>query len=164
MDNQSSFRRAQEKDLKEIVELCEFVKKTYPLWNEYYPIYDNFLEDYQNNLLFVLEVSGKIIGSIGAEKSNWHENTLTLHLFMIHPEYRNQGYGTKLFQNTEKLLAKEGETQIDLLVRNDNVKAMKMYRTLGYQNLGPVKTPWETEDGKFYFLFVKRISKQEKNA
>ena len=108
MDNQSSFRRAQEKDLKEIVELCEFVKKTYPLWNEYYPVYDNFLEDYQNNLLFVLEVSGKIIGSIGAEKSNWHENTLTLHLFMIHPEYRNQGYGTKLFQNTEKLLAKEG--------------------------------------------------------
>ena len=41
---------------------------------------------------------------------------------------------------------------------------MKMYHTLGYQNLGPVKTPWETEDGKFYFLFVKRISKQEKNA
>lgn len=163
MDHQSSFRRAQEKDLKEIIELCELVKITYPLWNEYYPVYDNFLEDYQNNHLFILEVAGKIIGSIGAEKSDWHENTLTLHMFMIHPQYRNQGYGTKLFQSTENLLAKEGETQVDLLVRNDNTKAIKMYLRLGYQNLGAVKTPWEMEDGKFYYLFIKKNIQAGKN-
>lgn len=163
MDHQSSFRRAQEKDLKEIIELCELVKLTYPLWNEYYPVYDNFLEDYQNNHLFILEVAGKIIGSIGAEKSDWHENTLTLHMFMIHPQYRNQGYGTKLFQSTENLLAKEGETQVDLLVRNDNTKAIKMYLRLGYQNLGAVKTPWEMEDGKFYYLFIKKNIQAGKN-
>ncbi len=163
MDHQSSFRRAQEKDLKEIIELCELVKLTYPLWNEYYPVYDNFLEDYQNNHLFILEVAGKIIGSIGAEKSDWHENTLTLHMFMIHPQYRNQGYGTKLFQSAENLLAKEGETQVDLLVRNDNTKAIKMYLRLGYQNLGAVKTPWEMEDGKFYYLFIKKKIQAGKN-
>ncbi len=157
MASQVVFRRAQEKDITKIVELCEIVKKTYPLWNEYYPVYDNFYEDIQNNYLFVLEIEGEIVGSIGAEKSDWHENTLTLHMFMIHPDKREQGLGTKLFQEVEKLLVKENWNQLDLLVRNDNLKAMKMYLTLGYQNLGRVETPWDFEKDKYYILFIKKF-------
>lgn len=163
MEQGSNLRRAQEKDLVKIVKLCELVKKTYPLWNEYYPIYDNFFEDYQKNLLFILEIGEKIIGSIGAEKSDWHENTLTLHMFMVHPDYRNQGYGAFIFQEVEKILVNEGWKRLDLLVRNDNFKAIKMYNKFHYQNSGAIKTPWDFEEGKFYFLFVKEIVQIGKN-
>ncbi|HKM29997.1 MAG TPA: GNAT family N-acetyltransferase [Bacilli bacterium] len=153
----SCFRRAKEADLIKIVELCELVKKTYSLWNEYYPVWDNFYEDYNNNLLFLYEIDNKIIGAIGAEKSEWHARTLTLHMFMVHPDYRSQGYGTALFKGTEKTLLDEGWNNLDLLVRNDNPQAIKMYIRLGYRNLGQVKTPWDFIEGKFYYLFVKDI-------
>ena len=37
------FRKAKEVEINIVMEMCEEIKKTYPLWDSEYPIIDNFL-------------------------------------------------------------------------------------------------------------------------
>ena len=148
-------RRAMFHELDEIVDLCELVKKTYSFWDRDYPVYENFFDDYKKDLLFVFLVDNKIIGAIGAEKSEWTDEGITLHMFMVHPDYRQKGYGKKIFLGVEDILVSLGYKKIDLLVRKDHPFAMKMYENLGYTNWGRVKTPWEVGNDIFYLLYRK---------
>lgn len=143
-------------DINEILELCELVKKTFPLWNSQYPSVDNFIEDLNSNSLFIYTVDGKIVSVIGAEDSEFDNEALSLHMFMTHPDYRKKGYGRKVFVKAEEELFKRVNT-IDLLVRNDHPFSLKLYEKWGYENKGKVEVPWEVEKDKFYIYLKKSI-------
>ena len=41
------FRLAKESEIKIVMEMCEEIKKTYPFWDEEYPILENFIESFE---------------------------------------------------------------------------------------------------------------------
>ena len=60
--NDVKFRKAKDCEIKKIYELCEEIKKDYPLWDDEYPVFDNFLESYEEDGLYVLCINSEIIG------------------------------------------------------------------------------------------------------
>lgn len=60
---------------------------------------------------------------------------LLTHLEVL-PEYRNRGIGTELIAALERYLRGIGKDRVALAVRDDNTKAMELYRRLGYDDWG----------------------------
>lgn len=135
-------RKAKKDEVLKIYELCSEVKKYYSLWDDEYPLLENFQESFDMDGLFVLEKDKEIIGSIGIEESEYPDY-VSLTRFFIVKEYQRQGYGRLLFEGAEKLL--KGRYQdLELLVNTMHPYAFKMYESFGYTDLGEVSVPWET--------------------
>lgn len=151
------FRKSKENELEIVYKICEDIKKDYPFWDEEYPVFNNFLESYEEGGLFVLEINNKIVGSISVETSIYNQNYVTLSRFMIDRNERRKGYGRYIFNEIEKVMKKQGFEGIDLLVRYNHPFGLKMYESFGYQNLGKVETEWCDNINEYYLLFVKKI-------
>ena len=95
------FRKAKEFEINIVMEMCEEIKKTYPLWDSEYPIIENFIESYEEGGLYVLEVDGIIVGSICLEAGISDSECLSLSRFMVKPSERKKGYGRLIFESIE---------------------------------------------------------------
>ena len=155
--NDVKFRKAKECEIKKIYELCEEIKKDYPLWDDEYPVFDNFLESYEEDGLYVLCINSEIIGSISLETSSWRADSISISRFMVKEEYRRHGYGRLMFSKIENVIRERGFEYADLFTRNDHPFAIKMYEKLGYQNLGKFDTKWCDNITEYYYLFVKKL-------
>ncbi len=149
-------RKALEMEIDTVYKMCEDVKKTYPLWDEGYPIYDNFYESFEEGGLYVLDCGGEIVGSICLETGITNDNYLSLSRFMVKESERHKGYGKFIFQEMEKVVLKRGYEGIEFMVHKDHPFAFKMYESFGYKNMGKIPTPWD--DGEIiYYLFSKKL-------
>lgn len=155
------FRKAKESELETVYKMCEDIKIDYPFWDEYYPIFDNFLESYQEGGLYVAETDKEIVGSISVEVSEYNANSVTLSRFMVRPDKRRNGIGRFIFLKIEEIMKKQGFEYIDLLVRFDHPFALKMYESFGYQNLGKVETEWCDNVNEYYLLYTKKINESD---
>jgi len=161
-----SLRLAKIEDSGKIYEICLSVKEVYKqqnvsLWNEFYPLIDNFKEDILKKHLYVYLINGEIVGSISIgdsllEDDVKEENVYSLTRFMVKPHLQNQGIGTIMINEIEKVLKNKDVKEIKFLVSNKNPLAIKLYLRQGCKNLGYIKTPWETEND-FYYLFQKEL-------
>lgn len=159
-------RLAEKKELDDIYNICLSIKEIYRvnkinLWNEYYPTLDIFVDDCNNNNLYVYTIDDKIVGSISIEDSLLedgikNEDTCYLCRLMVKPDLQGNGIGTKIISEMEKLLKSKGYKKFEFLVSNCNPQAIKLYLRLGCINLGYIKTPWEEEDD-FYYHFRKNL-------
>ncbi|UOR10304.1 ribosomal protein S18-alanine N-acetyltransferase [Halobacillus amylolyticus] len=65
----------------------------------------------------------------------------------IHPEYRGQGYGEKLFRQSFKEAIEMGAIQLSLEVRVSNTAAQHMYRKFGLVP-GGIRKNYYTDNGE----------------
>jgi len=84
--------------------------------------------------LVVLE-DGRERRIVGTSWMTFDGRRIHLHHIGVLPEYRNKGYGKWLTRLSLEYAKKKGY-QIKLEVREDNEKAIGMYRELGFQRLG----------------------------
>lgn len=90
-----------------------------------------------------LRMGGKLIVAedildnriIGTSWMTFDGRRIHLHHIAVSPEYRNHGYG-KLLTRHSLLYARKKGYQIKLEVREDNTKAIDIYKKLGFKRLG----------------------------
>ena len=82
-----------------------------------------------DNLIFVAEKSGKIIGSCMA---GYDGHRGWLYSVAISPEIRRMGIGSKLVKHTIKQLHRLGCSKINLQIVEGNEQVVEFYQTLGF--------------------------------
>lgn len=76
--------------------------------------------------------------------STWQaEYIVNIHDFVVAPAFREQGVGKFLLDEVEKYARKRGYSRINLEVRNDNIKAQKLYKKAGFKECAPFMYFWE---------------------
>lgn len=125
-------------------------------WNEHYPSYIAFENDIQRNELYVLEVDGKVIGTVVLSTFmddeyapiQWHtpnQNNLYLHRLSVSPEEQGKGYAQELMDFSEDHAKKKGFTSVRLDTFSQNKRNQKFYETRGYKRLGDVYFPKQSQ-------------------
>ena len=99
----------------------------------------NFLPDTIENGVIVLELNGEPIGNFAMA----HQETETKQgwpsTFGINPAYRGRGYGEFLMKTYFYLEALRGSKTCTLIVSDQNLVALSLYKKLGYTSQGRVK-------------------------
>lgn len=72
---------------------------------------------------------------LGTSWMTFDGRRIHLHHIGVLPEHQNRGYGTRLTQKSLEF-AKEKGYQIKLEVKDDNLKAIEIYKNLGFKRLG----------------------------
>lgn len=76
--------------------------------------------------------------------STWQAKFLiNIHDFIVSPRFREQGIGEFLLNEMETYAKKRGYCKINLEVRNDNFKAQKLYKRVGYFDCEPTMYFWQ---------------------
>lgn len=65
------------------------------------------------------------------------EGAVSEYLIFVAPDYQNQGIGTTLTQYAMDLAQWEHGQKVWLIVQNSNLRAIKVYRRVGFQFTGP---------------------------
>ena len=68
---------------------------------------------------------------------------INIHDFFVHPDFRGKGAGKFLLNSIAKYGQENGFCRINLEVRNDNIKAQKLYENIGYRECEPPMFFWE---------------------
>ena len=103
-------------------------------------------------ILFVAEVSGKIVGQIFVQFSFTRPEfdvgipTGYLQSFRIKTEFRNRGIGTSLINRAEDSLRNRGVRRAVVAVAKDNPDALRLYDRLGYIVLAEDPGQWSYID------------------
>lgn len=145
-------RIANIKDLESIMEIVrsiqvEMKEENNPQWNaeDDYPNIDKFMEDINNNALYVYEDSNIIKGfmSIATDNGEYDELLKTsnepayaLHRLAIRKENRQEGLASKFFEYAGSL-AKENNIKIlKADTEKHNVKMNNLFLKLGFKKKG----------------------------
>lgn len=88
-----------------------------------------------NQWLFVAEVYGSIIGWCRAFRDDTDSSQAEIGIGVAEP-YRNQGIGTRLLLEIQKLTQFQGVRQLYLSTRVDNERAIHLFRKLGFDVYG----------------------------
>lgn len=159
-------RRAIERDAAQIVEYCNTVGGETDFLsygsNEYARSIEEQRQiireynDSKNRLFVVAEVEGKICGTLtfwgNSRRRLEHWGELGISVLKA---YWNKGVGRLLVEYLLKW-AKDGKIvkKLDLLVREDNIAAIELYKKMGFQIEGKVTKAMKIE-GKYYdFLYM----------
>ncbi len=145
--------------IKKLTEVCAIAmqqKKIYQ-WNEYYPSLEKLEKDIQKKELYVLEEGQKIYGMIVLTPEmdeeyipiDWltdNHNNLYIHRLATHPEVWGKGYGQKLMNFAENFAREHGYASVRLDTFSQNKRNQKFYEQRGYERLGDIYFPKQSED------------------
>ncbi|MGL5150563.1 MAG: GNAT family N-acetyltransferase [Clostridium sp.] len=160
------FRRATITDLEKLLEIKDKVVEIYvPLglnWTKSYPTEDIFKRDILKDEVYILEENNEIIGSVvlnSEEDENynmvkWCNNgpALVVHRLMINPKFSNKGLGKRMLLEIEDFARKAGLPSIKLDTCTENVIAIKLYKSMGYNLLGEIYLSQKGKDKRYYCL------------
>ena len=69
----------------------------------------------------------------------------------VHPAFQKRGLGKKLLQKAWQLIEADGYIEIVyLMVRSDNLPAIKLYDHSGFEKIALLPSDTKTTDGKYY--------------
>jgi len=77
--------------------------------------------------------------AIGCLRLDEIEDEVGIYGFVVRPEHRGRGYGRQILEETIRIIRAEGGKEITLEVETDNVNAIGLYRSCGFQ----VKTTYD---------------------
>ena len=132
------------------------IQKNIFQWNEFYPSKSAFETDVKRDELYVLELENTIIGCIVISSVmddeyipiQWltpNQNNIYIHRLAILPEHQGKGYAQLLMNYAENLAIENNYTSIRLDTFSKNLKNQKFYELRGYQKLGSVYFPKQSE-------------------
>ncbi len=125
-------------------------------WNEHYPSKAAFEKDIERNELYVALSGDKVIGSITLSTEmddeyipiQWlttNGKNIYIHRLCVHPDYQGQGYARELMDFAEAHAKNHGFESIRLDTFSQNRRNQKFYEQRGYQKLGNVFFPKQSE-------------------
>ena len=124
-----SVRSYRPADQNALEELWARVFQDDPPWNAPARMIETKLR-VQPELLLIGEVGTRLVGAVMAGFDGvrgW------IHHLAVAPEFRRQGFATRLMQTAEAGLRQLGCSKVNLQVRTTNHGVIAFYRTLGYE-------------------------------
>lgn len=104
----------------------------------------------------VAEVDGELVGFIiGSIEYYGNEKFGHIYSVDVSPKYRRRGVASKLLDEVERILVKNGAETCYLEVRTDNVSALSLYKKRDYVIMEALKNYYET--GVNGFRLKKRL-------
>ncbi|EPA05547.1 GNAT family N-acetyltransferase [Candidatus Nitrosarchaeum limnium] len=134
-----SVRRAQDKDVKDILEILYELERPKPIDSNELKIFKNKIDDYladpQKEILVAKENS-KIIGVasiVFIRRLNRAKLEMYIPELVVSKEFRNQGIGEKLIQHCTELSKKKKCYRIRLESGNQRKDSHKFYKKMGFE-------------------------------
>ena len=126
--------KAEREDLNEILELQYLAYQSEAALfgtNDIPPLrqtIDVVVEEYNVGIILkMVDENGIIIGSVRAKENN---NTVYIGKLMVHPDYRGNGFGTKLLSEIEHLFPNK---RYELFTSTRSVDNIRLYQKSGYK-------------------------------
>ena len=88
---------------------------------------DEVIAEYNNGTVLKMTDDDVIVGSIRAKERN---GTVYIGKLMVHPDYRRNGYGTKLLTEIEKYFP---DKRYELFTSTRSTGNIRLYQNLGYK-------------------------------
>lgn len=158
------YRLATKKDLDEICCLIgkaieQMEEQGIHQWDELYPSREVFLNDIDNNTLYVATVNDKIVAVYvinldcddeyyECEWDNPAESACIIHRLCVSPDFQNKGIGSMVLAHIEEQVKSMGYLSIRLDVFSENPYAIRLYEKNGYEKRG--YADWRK--GRFYLM------------
>lgn len=134
-----SVRRAQDKDVKDILEILYELERPKPIDNNELKIFKNKIDDYladpQKEIL-VAKGNSKIIGVasiVFIRRLNRAKLEMYIPELVVSKEFRHQGVGKKLILYCEELAKKKKGYRIRLESGNQRTDSHKFYKKMGFE-------------------------------
>ena len=158
------YRKAFPNDIEEI---CSMVQNAVDVmaqqnifqWDDLYPTREDFLKDVGENQLYVGLVNGQIavVYALNQKYDKEYDNGkwrykdeafYIIHRFCVNPAFQNKGIAKSTLLYIEKQLVEMGVHVIRLDVFSNNQFALRLYRSLGYSEVG--YADWRK--GRFFLM------------
>lgn len=134
-------------------------------WNEHYPTRSRLEEDIQFEELYTIKKAGKIKGIVvisphmdeeyfSIEWLTPSRKNLYIHRLAVHPEDWGNGYAQKLMTFAERFAKENKYNSIRLDTFSQNKRNQKFYETRGYQRLGDIYFPKQSEHPFYCYELV----------
>ncbi|MGP1991878.1 GNAT family N-acetyltransferase [Zobellia laminariae] len=125
-------------------------------WNEDYPNTEAFQLDIERGELYVFEEDGQVIGTIvlstlmdeeyvSVEWLTPSDKNIYIHRVSVHPDLQGKGYAQKLMDFAEDYARKNAFASIRLDTFSQNKRNQKFYETRGFERLGDIFFPKQSE-------------------
>lgn len=125
-------------------------------WNEHYPSFEAFQNDFLSSELYVYSYQDSIIGCITITPKmdeeyfpiSWlseNQNNLYVHRLAVHPDYQGNGYAQQLMDYAENFAQLNNYTSIRLDTFSQNKRNQQFYERRGYTRLGSIFFPKQSE-------------------
>jgi ribosomal protein S18 acetylase RimI-like enzyme len=112
---------------------------------------ESMKEDFKNQLFLKAVLDGRIIGSVRAYSK---EGTCYIGRLVVHPDFQNQGIGTRLMNDLETIFY--SCKRFELFTGDRSERNLRLYEKLGY---GIIKTAKMTDRTNIVFLDKKGESR-----
>lgn len=174
------FRLAKESELQKVVEIYERILDDEEAghavigWERgVYPTFETAQSGYLKGELYVALLEEEIVASaiINSaqvdvyEKGEWQydvedEEILVLHTLTVDPRAGGKGIGRAFVDFYEKLAIERGRPYLRLDTNAKNARARKMYKSLGYEEVGIVDTTFNGIVG-VELVLLEKMAKTE---
>lgn len=104
---------------------------------------NELIEEFNKGIVLKLTIDNKIVGSIRAYEK---DDTVYIGKLMVHPEYRNKGYGSMLLKEIEECYKNK---RYELFTSTRSIENIRMYESVGYK---PFKTEKINNELEFIYL------------
>ncbi|MFW6009361.1 MAG: GNAT family N-acetyltransferase [archaeon] len=116
----------------------------------------------KRGLYIVAEVNNKVRGGVNIRKRSKFRSHIGKFGIALHKDIRGKGIGTTISEISFKILEKEYDVEIIVLdVHQDNDKAIKFYKNLGFEKVGVIKKALlvDEEEGEYkdYIKMEKKL-------
>lgn len=100
---------------------------------------------------FIYEKDKKVIAIINLVRKDHRRNhVLFISKFAISPEFQGQGIGTEILQDVISEYGTKGITRFELIAEEDNIKAISLYKKIGFAVEGVMKNYFKREYEESY--------------
>lgn len=143
--------QAEVEDAKEILDMQKLAFQIQAeIYNDYNipPLTENLEEikrDFEKQVIFKASVDGKIVGSA---RGYMGQETCFIRRVAVHPDYQNQGIGTKLIKRIETHFS--SANRFELFTGSKSKVNLYLYRKLGYREFK------RKEDEKVTLIFLEK--------
>lgn len=118
-------------------------------WDDKYPTEARFLEDINNNHLYIVESEDKVAGFICMNQEEdeayqtleWRldKPALVIHRFAIKRDKLRQGLGTKLVEFAIRFARNKGLNYVKVDTNSKNSRMNRLFQKLGFNYVGQVR-------------------------
>ena len=145
---------AEKEDLGQILELQKLAFRSQAeIYNDFsiphlIQTLEEIGQDFLTQTYLKAVINKKIIGSVRGYESN---NTCYIGRLIIHPDFQNQGYGTKLMAKIESIF--KNVERYEIFTGYKDVKNLYLYQKLGYK-----KFKLEKVNENLFFEYLEKVN------